>query len=56
MKDFTYYNNKRSLHAYACSWLRKMGLRETRWILDREWFFIHCNTVEQLTFKRWIGE
>jgi len=51
MKDFTYIDNEFNLHACACEWLRDMGLRETRWILDTEWFSIYnC----RITFNEWI--
>ena len=56
MKDFTYYYNnggddKRSLLMSDCGWLRNMGLRETRWILDREWLGAQHKNI---TFKKWI--
>ena len=54
MKDFTYYDdNKKSLHVHDCDWLEDMGLRETLWIIDVQWFLKQGNT---LIFKEWIGE
>ena len=54
MKDFTYIGNEFSLNVDACIWLRKMGLNETRWILDREWFFVFYSN-RQLIFNEWIN-
>ncbi len=54
MKNFTYIDNdKCNLRGHACEWLRDMGLRETRWILDTEWIFAYG---EQTTFEEWINE
>ena len=55
MKDFTYINNGFNLTAYDCVWLKDMGLLETRWILDREWFFVFYPN-RQLTFDEWVGK
>ncbi len=54
MKDFTYYNNKRSLLMSDCDWLTKTGLRETLWILDSEWFIAFYKN--QITFNKWINK
>ncbi|KKN00713.1 hypothetical protein LCGC14_1135130 [marine sediment metagenome] len=54
MLDFTYYrDNKISLHISDCSWLAKIGLRETQWILDTKWILTQTNSP---TFNEWIGE
>lgn len=50
MKDFTYIDNGSNLHAIDCEWLRNVGLRETRWILDREWFIVFYDKP----FSEWI--
>jgi len=55
MKDFTYIDNEFNLQACACEWLRDMGLKETRWILDREWFFVYYSN-KQITFDKWVNE
>ncbi len=54
VKDFTYIDNGFNLHAHACRWLRDMGLKETRWILDREWFLNHYNGT--VTYYDWIKD
>ncbi len=54
MKDFTYYDNdKESLHIDDCDWLEDMGLKETLWIIDGQWFL---TPREHRIFKEWIGE
>ena len=53
MKDFT-YNNSTNLDASNCIWLKQMGLKETRWILDSEWFLTQHH-LGNPTFKKWIG-
>jgi len=54
MKDFTYYDrDKKSLHIDDCDWLENMGLRETQWILDGQWFL---RPPEHRIFKEWIRE
>lgn len=55
MKDFTYICNGFNLNAYDCIWLKDMGLKETRWILDREWFFVFYSN-KQLTFNEWVND
>ncbi len=42
-----------SLCVSDCNWLDRMGLNETRWILDRAWFLYHD---KQLTFEEWFKE
>ena len=54
MKDFTYIHNEFNLNVESCVWLRKMGLKETRWILDIDWFFVYCHN-KQITFDEWIN-
>ena len=54
MKDFTYEENHLSgLHVDACEWLKDMGLKETRWILDSEWLLSFINNI---TYEKWIRE
>ncbi|KKN00704.1 hypothetical protein LCGC14_1135040 [marine sediment metagenome] len=54
MKDFTYYcDNGVSLCLSECDWLTLLGLRETQWILDTEWFLKNNKII---TFKQWIKE
>ena len=54
MKDFTFYNfAETSLHIDGCDWLEGMGLKETLWIIDGQWFLASSNTQ---IFKEWIGE
>ena len=53
MKDFIYIDNGFNLHASACEWLRDMGLKETRWILDREWFIAYDVNI---TYSEWTKE
>ena len=52
MKNFT-YDEKDGLEIDACSCLKELGLRETRWILDATWFLSNRSNP---TFKKWIGE
>ena len=55
MKNYTYYNiGKTNLQIIDSRWLRKLGLNETRWILDREWFFVFYSN-RQLIFNEWIN-
>ena len=54
MKDFIYTEDETNLHAYACRWLDDMGLKETRWILDSEWFIAFYKN--RITFNKWINE
>ncbi len=54
MKDFIYLEDETNLHAYACRWLHDMGLKETRWILDSEWFIAFYKN--RITFNKWINE
>ncbi len=58
MKNFTYVgNDKFNLRGLACEWLKDMGLRETRWILDREWFLAYySHDNKQITFEEWVKE
>ena len=51
MKDFK-YTNEYGLRAANCMWLKIMGLKETRWILDTEWFLTQRET--EMTFKEWV--
>lgn len=53
MKDFLYINsNKNSPEPHEQTWLRKMGLRETQWILDADWLLrYHPKSV----YKEWVG-
>ncbi len=54
MKDFTYYyDNGVSLCLSECDWLTLLGLKETQWILDTEWFLKNNKII---TFKQWIKE
>ena len=53
MRDFTYYDDKRSLLMSDCDWLTKTGLRETQWILDTVWILMQNYNP---TFKEWINE
>ncbi len=56
MKDFTYYkDNKISLQLSDCKWLKKIGLRETRWFLDSVWL-ISDNKGIKVTFNNWIDD
>ncbi len=51
MRNFTYYNiNETNLHIDVCEWLEGMGLKETLWIIDREWFFY---SYDNMTFNKW---
>ncbi len=54
MKDFIYTEDESNLHACACRWLRDMGLKETRWILDADWFIVYYKN--RITFHKWINE
>ena len=52
MKDLVYSEHGYGLPSGACIWLREIGLKETRWILDAEWIMKHDNT----TFNKWMRE
>ena len=51
MKDSTYNEKIYGLHTPDCEWLRKIGLKETLWIIDREWILHYYNNI---IFNRWI--
>ncbi len=55
MKDFTYIDIdcEFNLHVHDCEWLRDMGLKETRWILDSEWIL---SFIDNITYEQWIIE
>lgn len=54
MKDFTYTGTgELSLNVNCCIWLRKLGLRETRWFLDIEWL---QNKSDIFIFHEWVNE
>jgi len=51
MKNYTYYNiDKINLQINASRWLRKLGLKETRWILDAVWLI-----NQNQKFSEWIN-
>jgi len=50
MKDFQYYNPDGPTPPNR-KWLRKIGLRETQWILDANWFIrYHPKSI----YKEWV--
>jgi len=51
--NFFYYRHKQNLHLSNHKWLKEMGLKETLWIIDGQWFLILSNGP---IFKEWIGE
>ena len=53
MRDFIYDEKDSDLEYDACFWLEELGLRETRWILDADWFL---NDGMTMTFNQWINE
>jgi len=51
MNNYTYYNiGKTNLQINDSRWLRKLGLKETRWILDAVWLI-----SQDQTFSKWIN-
>jgi len=50
MKNYT-YNSIASLDPDAFSWLTRMGLKETQWILDTKWLSI----IHNMSYKNWIS-
>ena len=52
MRDFIYTDGEHNLNINSSRWLNRVGLRETRWILDTEWL---CNGND-FVFSDWINE
>jgi len=50
MKEFIHVGDQYSLLYDSCHWLTKMGLRETRWILDARWILSSYDT----TYGKWM--
>lgn len=53
MNEFTYVDGEHNLNVNSCRWLKKVGLKETRWILDVAWLLSSC---DDLTYREWIEE